>query len=93
MTSLVKICKAPINTGNVNCFPYVAEASLDWNFIFISTKSNFKFSDFEGKGASWTINAWIISISIFGNTSPGYPTNSIFDSLIRWSGKRNTIDV
>ena len=59
---------------------YGVEASIGWNFIAINPKSNFKFGDLEGMGASWTVNFWILSISAFGNSSPGYPENSIFDT-------------
>lgn len=59
---------------------YGVEASAGWNFIFINPKSNFKFNDLEGMGASGTLNIGLFSISIFGNCTPGYPENSVFDS-------------
>ena len=48
--------------------------------IFINPKSNFKFSDLEGKGASWTLNYSLLSISAFGNSTSSYPENTVFDS-------------
>ena len=59
---------------------YGVEASAGWNFIFINPKSNFKFNDLEGMGASGTLNIGLFSISIFGNCTPGYPENFVFDS-------------
>jgi len=56
------------------------EASAGFNFILIKPKDNFKFSDLEGMGTSGVINLWILSISVLGNSSPGYPENSVFDT-------------
>ena len=56
------------------------EASAGFNFILIKPKDNFKFSDLEGMGTSGVINFWILSISVLGNSSPGYPENSVFDT-------------
>jgi hypothetical protein len=51
-----------------------------FNFIIIKPKDNFKFSDLGGMGTSGVINFWILSISVLGNSSPGYPENSVFDT-------------
>ncbi len=56
------------------------EASMGWNVIIIKPNSNFNFGDLEGMGDSWTLNIGIFSLSAFGNSSPGYPENSVFDS-------------
>jgi len=56
------------------------EASAGFNFIMIKPKSNFKFTDLEGAGASAVYNIGFISISIFGNSSPTYSENSVFDT-------------
>jgi len=56
------------------------EASAGFNFILIKPKDNFKFNDLEGMGTSAVINFWILSISVLGNSSPGYPENSVFDT-------------
>ncbi|HOU03313.1 MAG: hypothetical protein GT600_15205 [Bacteroidales bacterium] len=56
------------------------EASAGFNFILIKPKNNFEFSDLEGMGTSGVINFWILSISVLGNSSPSYPTNSVFDT-------------
>ena len=63
---------------------YGAEASLGWNLIFIKTKNNFKYSDLEGLGATFTLNIGFISISRLGNTSPGYPTDIFGASYKGW---------
>lgn len=56
------------------------EASAGFNLIIIKPKDNFKFSDLEDMGASGGFNILFFSIKFLGNTSPGYPENSIFET-------------
>ena len=63
-----------------NGYTVGVEASVGYNLIIIKPKENFKFSDLEGMGASGVINIGMISIGILGNSSVGYPENSVFDT-------------
>lgn len=56
------------------------EGSVGTNLVFIKPKANFKFSDLEGMGASGVVNIGPVSISLLGNSSYGYPENSVPDT-------------
>ena len=63
-----------------NGYTVGVEASVGYNLIIIKPKANFKFSDLEGMGTSGVINIGMISIGILGNSAPGYPENSVFET-------------
>jgi len=59
---------------------YGVELSGSYNIIIIKTLENFQFSDLEGLGCSWAVNYGFFSLSAIGNSQPGYPENSAFQS-------------
>lgn len=56
---------------------YGLEASGAMNFMFIKPKEGFDVSDLQGTSASVTINYGLVSVSLLGNTSPGYPMDNL----------------
>ena len=59
---------------------YGLEASVGANLIFIMPKENFKFGDLEGMGVSGVINIGPVSLSLLGNSAPGYSENSVAET-------------
>ena len=59
------------------------EASAGFNFnLIVPLKNTFTVNDLGGMSQSYGFNWGAFSIAIFGNSSPSYPENTLFDSYV-----------
>ncbi len=62
---------------------YGLEASVGFNgFVIIPVKDSYSINDVEGTSYAFTGNYSFFSLSVSGNSSPGYPEDSFGDSYI-----------